>query len=874
MSYPLNSNYDLPYQPLIESSFVAKDDSIITFVLFNVDITTYNEAMSAYPRWLPNAANFRFAGEEPILIEWDGSKKDTIIGSTCTVTIVSPYDGALLPLYTTEAGKFGCAIYRQTRADGAMSDYSLIWFGWLDTEFYEEPFTQKDDYEVTLTFSDFALLKRKIFSMPYSTSNNRYTIDNYIRAALYQIDGINVHPKAAANMHPYEALCSTLVGASSALTALTVRADNFTDEDGETLTWYEVLEGILQPLGLRIEQRAGKWWVYDLNAMAKEDIHPTVEYSVYDGVEMYDGTIYPNNYWEVEPYCKWPIYYGDAEAVGTTGWGFVTYDEKPKLNCNSWQSDDQTLAVDETYNRVSPYAETTLLDGENISVKTDYSKVVYNGYGYSESEKYESFNLKRPVYADIQNPDGIQLGEYGGYKVMPFEIESLQGGSDCKGVIGLIADFNPESTTEVLMERDMANGGYNDDENIHNIGLEPTPPTSATSASALYTTGRVWIPNANGKSALTGKRQLIKIQIPMLYSEKYNPFEQADGSHNKTYETHFRTRANSIMLQVRIRIYADASGGNALYYYQNNAWGNADMVETDQNQFTKSTPVQTGWIEASTAQVLPTLIHYCEFSGSKVDSEKMACADGMSDGGAPFNNNNETDYYFRQNFDGLYIPFPNISGGQHGYWLEVEVTNGLYIYDKGRMQGGSSSDTLFYQYCEHPIKNIKGNGNDLQTYRDARWWLVGFPTIKIVENQHQIFEDIDVNDIEQSGVIDANAADELKLDTICGSCDSPLSKGAYYNANTGANVTSLTRASHTNNVEQLLIGTMYSQFAGRHLKLSGTAAAVLPTEGLKLLTDSHYSDKVFLVVQESYNVIDCESELTMIETTPDTYTAT
>lgn len=49
--------------------------------------------------------------------------------------------------------------------------------------------------------------------------------------------------------------------------ALAVRSENFYDEDAEPSTLKEVIEGIMQPLALRMIQRNGKVYVYDLNGL-------------------------------------------------------------------------------------------------------------------------------------------------------------------------------------------------------------------------------------------------------------------------------------------------------------------------------------------------------------------------------------------------------------------------------------------------------------------------------------------------------------------------------------------------------------------------------------------------------------------------------
>ena len=411
--------------PLITTEFVAKDDSIIRFELFNRDVADVEDrnspmspGMGPWTAWYH--ANWRVPAEEPIVIEWSGDKKDTIVGSTCTVTLVSPYDGALQTLYTTNPRLWCCLISRKAVGE---NDYSDVWFGWLDPEFYEEPFTAKKDYEVTLTFSDFGMLKRQLFAV----SGDASTINQIISAAR------NV-------ALPYSAIDSTLVstttdGSTSVLTGLKVRTDNFTDEDGEVSTWYDALEGVLRPLALRIEQRQGKVWLYDINAVVMTDTphHPVIDHSVLDGVGMHDGSVY-GNYWEDEEYSTWPIYYGDDEAAGTTGWGLVTLEERPvEPVAVEWASDDQTLAVGETFNRVkvtfSPYAEAVLFDPEKeIQFETTYEFTpVKNGYGYNATEEYDSFLMSFKPVVIGENISGIASRT-----ANLFKIKSLQGGSDCE----------------------------------------------------------------------------------------------------------------------------------------------------------------------------------------------------------------------------------------------------------------------------------------------------------------------------------------------------------------------------------------------------------------------------------------------------------
>lgn len=67
-------------------------------------------------------------------------------------------------------------------------------------------------------------------------------------------------------------------GSALKLANLKVRSDNFYDEDGEAKTLADVIEGILQPLALRIVQRAGKVYVYDINGLYTKAAKKLIEW--------------------------------------------------------------------------------------------------------------------------------------------------------------------------------------------------------------------------------------------------------------------------------------------------------------------------------------------------------------------------------------------------------------------------------------------------------------------------------------------------------------------------------------------------------------------------------------------------------------------
>lgn len=94
--------------------------------------------------------NSAFHRKVPLVFEWaETDKLEPVQGSAATLEIVSKVDRQYKDLYTVEAGSIRMDAYRND---------ILYWSGTLDTEIYEEPFSYENEYEVKLTFSDFALL--------------------------------------------------------------------------------------------------------------------------------------------------------------------------------------------------------------------------------------------------------------------------------------------------------------------------------------------------------------------------------------------------------------------------------------------------------------------------------------------------------------------------------------------------------------------------------------------------------------------------------------------------------------------------------------------------------------------------------------------
>lgn len=192
--------------------------------------------------------SFDFDGE-CVDIEWgEAAKYESVQSSSATVNILSDSDRRFIDLYTVGDNNTLVRIYRNDR---------LYWSGSIDPEFYEEPFSDAENYSVSLSFFDFGCLDRI----------------NWNRRGFASIRDIITYILESTGIE-YNALiehCATKASQSatdSVLSDILIDQGNFFDEDGEPMSMREVLEGVLQPFALKIKQKNGNIYVYDLESLS------------------------------------------------------------------------------------------------------------------------------------------------------------------------------------------------------------------------------------------------------------------------------------------------------------------------------------------------------------------------------------------------------------------------------------------------------------------------------------------------------------------------------------------------------------------------------------------------------------------------------
>lgn len=729
-----------------------------------------------------------FEAEEPLVIEWKKTDKEEVLcGSTATIRVESPGDRTYEDLYSIEVGKIRMDVYRAG---------NLYWSGALDPEFYEEPYERAYKYPVSFTFSDFGILDRLKYNLAGMQSLYAILTDALGRSTINytSID--------------QSLISSYLDSAKLTLGALRVRSDNFYDEDGEATTLKETLDGILLPLGLRLVQRNGRIWVYDLNGLYTLAQQAQIGWN---GASQTMGTDKVANNVKI----TWNTYAQGGNQAPTDCW---TQDvDKNLININSLETQS------------------------------------YHG------SQYISFHYSTDLH------DWIDATDAGFTLWLNSQGKNAEIGPNSLAKFFKIVEQNDGTESEGIAVYYVSCRGYavgNDNNGAAQIqyrgNLDGQLPGKLSSCGKkLFKSAEVWLPPVDNASDL-----LLRVGLNALIDCRFNPFEQAavlvkgikpgwftpgvEGVEQDQWQNAWKSSGTFVYIPVTIKFQPD--GSNTVY-----VWDNRDVVarNVDSNPVTTLSQTYGSWkvYRPNDDENPPIWGYLCWYNPD----------DRLNDCGVlgwkknhpalnPHNKNVTT--ILRKAEDGQYIPYPATTGGGK-LWLEVRG-QGWIISDDGTTL---PPDTVL-------------NPNDLW---NKTWWaLFQLPEFEIM-NRQQFDAAINTDDVEYQAEINAAAKESITLDTICGTHKDgvPTARGAYFLASNGKQLKQLTRAGRTTQAEELLIGTLYSQYAQRRTVLSGEAD--LPAGGLKAFTEQNQDGKRFLMQGEVLDAITDTSDVTLVELRPDEY---
>ena len=553
-------------------------------------------------------AELMLRGSEPLVIEWeDKDKEETICSSSATLGLLSPGDRTYTGLYTTKACSTRLDVYR----DGA-----LYWSGTLDTETYEEPYTYRQDYEVELTFSDFGELER----LKMEKSDELLTIEEILKKA---IGRMNIsYTSIDTSM-----ISSRLKGAKTALklSDIAVRGDNFRDDKGERRTLKETIEGILLPLGLRMIQRVGRIWIYDLNGLSESS-------------------------------------------------------SKERI---IWMSTDQMLSMDKAANNVkitfSPGAKAEISDkvsytgskGETGSHGSgeEYRRADIHGTDDWDGTGWDAENISMRM---LTSRIGKGLGEMNYERARYFKTVPLLSGAEEEGVALLYTTIVRGQDGKLYQESWSPS-------RVNSLGIDIETNNSTVvmpgDGSRIMKSVKMYLPPLSEDEALKYK---IRLKVGLMMDARWNPWEEDSDDNRKKLSEKLRTLFKVAVVKTHVRLLDDSGETKA-------AWDNTGSYRKRE----VLRLVQGSWKTGTEASQAVCRLEYYDkddpYDGSAVGTGGWAYnRPAMGSRGTETGNQEKAKLgaWMKKAGDGEYISYP-ASGGR----LEVEVMSGIggatWVHKKG-----------------------------------------------------------------------------------------------------------------------------------------------------------------------------------------------
>ena len=701
----------------------------------------------------PVVGTLDFPGDTPLEIQWEKTaKEDAVCGSVATLTVVSPEDRTYEDLYSVEPGMIRMDVYK---------DDVLYWSGCLDPEFYEEPYSREKNYDVKFTFSDFGILDRLKYDFVGMQPLSAILTDA-MRRSKVNYGSIN------------QSLISTFIDdVQLTLDALQVRSDNFFDEDGEAATMREVLDGILQPLALRMVQRCGNIYIYDLNSLHGTEAGKLIEWACDDQQMGVDKVV--NN-------------------VKVTFSQYSGVELSQEIECDAEVSEDK-----------ENFSSSAKADGEYYSFAPKHR----TGSRYETEGAYQDPN--NVSFTVFLSDTGSGLS-YKHPDTKYFHIFPVLGGQEATGLMHWM---------------------YAGCMSLESGKNKRVPASVLPAHTELMRTNRFFLPKIkmerNPRTEALSSDYLLRVAIEMVCDPRYNFHEDKSGTNEVANYDTIKEKSKKVSIPVQIRLYD--TEGNVIYHYINRAarsrndrdnvrwytrygsWAEGDYGSDDwdaslfewYDPSDKENSGILGW--KTNRQVLSGNTTWIPPSYAKVDP-------------------------------GQYLTYP-----PEGGWVEICIL----------------SDVLF--------------GSDLLDQSSSgliRWMLFKAPVVDLVK-ANSAKNAIENEDIEYCGEVNAAAKEGLDIGTICGTSVSPnpAAKGLFFRSSDGLALESLTRADRTTQAEELLIGTLYSQYAARKTTLSGTA--FLTSDAVAWYHDAAQPGKKFLLVSDIQKLRENESVIEVIEFNPDEY---
>ena len=310
----------------------------------------------------------------------------------------------------------------------------------------------------------------------------------------------------------------------------------------------------------------------------------------------------------------------------------------------------------------------------------------------------------------------------------------------------------------------------------------------------------------------------LKLLLNFLFDVRYNPFESsALGNEEGNYK---RLTDWCNFAYVPIMLTLRDANGKALYHYCNSNVMKSDRYDLKGNWI----PGEGSWGDC----------YLCYY-----DESNRKSATGL--GG--WSTNRQIIGYYRGGLpqgitkrgEGEYIDLPPTAG-----WLDVRVGVGIYQFDYKREEKDIYSRTRWVLYKSFNIELVDKYGNAL--------------TLK---------------DQIHTAWIEKEAEEAYEIETHLGTMHkaSPAARGVVFRSNSNEIVKDVYRNGYTAGLEQLAIGTIYSQFGSRKNQFTGTVE-LLPE--FTICSENNTPGK-YMLTSEMQNLSAATSDINMVEIESDNY---
>ncbi len=204
-------------------------------------------------------------GVPPCVLSYDSEDKlGGIMNCKASITLLSKEDGVFQHLYSSKGRDIRLTIMRVEQVwrsshswAGFVEEKRLVWVGTLDPESYEEPYIREKNYLVNLNFSDFSPLKRVKHQF-----EGLMPLDKILKACTNEITRPSLRKAQSHRPDLYTIMLD--------LSQYTVDTVLF-GRDDDSLSLYEILNGILRAFNLTLVQREGYFLIANPMELLKNE---------------------------------------------------------------------------------------------------------------------------------------------------------------------------------------------------------------------------------------------------------------------------------------------------------------------------------------------------------------------------------------------------------------------------------------------------------------------------------------------------------------------------------------------------------------------------------------------------------------------------